>query len=88
MGSQIPCCGLLVTHALSFKAGVDPCLCASLSVCNGFLRFTFSVTPADLWPASISAKSFDPHTCNVYLQAFLGLNPEIEYVAILILRRK
>ena len=56
-----PSCGptgipfwLLVTSVLGFKTRVDPpYLHAYSPVCNGFLRFTSSVTPADLLAAKL-----------------------------------
>ena len=47
--------------ALGFKARVNPSL-----ACNGFLRFTFGVAPADLLRPTWQLSLFDPHTCNVY----------------------
>ena len=38
-------------------------LCASLPVCNGFLRFNSSVTPADLLVSSMATELFHSHTC-------------------------
>ena len=47
-----------MTSALSFKAGVDPELCASCPVCNGIIRFTSSATPADLLLLNVNFKTF------------------------------
>ena len=40
------------------NSGSIPCLCASSLACNGFQKFTFGVTPADLLMASIAAELF------------------------------
>ena len=54
--------------------GGFPCLNALSPVHNGFLRFTCSVTPADLLVASMAAEPFDPHTC---IQALVGLESSV-----------
>ena len=42
--------------ALACKASVDPLLVtACMHACNGFLRFSYGVTPADLLMASLAA---------------------------------
>ena len=57
----IPLFGLLVMSALDFKAREDPSFYASSPACNGFLRFTSGVTPANLLTAE-QPSLFDPHT--------------------------
>ena len=52
----------------------------SSPVCNGFLRFTSSVTPADPLAASMAAKSFQPHTCTC-IQTLVGLESGIKRAA-------
>ena len=47
--------------ALNFKARVDPLTLSP--ACNGFLRFTSAVTPAELLVASMVTKPFSIHTC-------------------------
>ena len=38
--------------------GASRCLCASLPLCNGILKFTSSATPADFLKASMAAEPF------------------------------
>ena len=45
-----------------------PCLCASLPVCNGFLRFTSGTTSANLLVSSITAELFQ----STYVQSLVG----------------
>ena len=61
--------------ALGFKASVVPNLLASSLICNGFLRLTSGVTPADLLIVRISATPF--LFTYLYTQ---GLEPRIERV--------
>ena len=53
------------------KLGWIPCLCASLPVCNGFLRFTSGVTPADCMEVSMAAKPFQSTYLQTCLQALV-----------------
>ena len=52
------CFGLLVMSLLGFKTSGIPHLCALSPACNGFLRFTSSVTPANLLVARMAANAF------------------------------
>ena len=54
-----PCYGLLLTSALGFEArGRSPCLYALFPACNGILRFTSGVAPADLFVPNMVAEPF------------------------------
>ena len=75
-----PSFGLLVMSALLSKPGWSSCLCASLSACNGFLRFTSGATPADHFMTSMAAEPFWStylHTC---IQTLVRLKPRIQYI--------
>ena len=60
-GHWYSCFGLLVKSALApgFQSqGGCPCLCASLPLCNGILRFTSGAIPTDLLAANLAAEPF------------------------------
>ena len=54
--------------------GLSTCLHASSPTCNGFLRFTSGVTPADLLVASMAAKPFQSTYLHTYKYLW-GLSP-------------
>ena len=59
VGPLIPLFGLMVTSVLSFKASVGSShLHSLLPACNGILRFTSGVTPADLLVARMATELF------------------------------
>ena len=59
--TDTPVFGLLVTSAPGFKARVDPVACMfSSPPCNGFLRFTSGVTPANLLGEELFCFHFVP----------------------------
>ena len=41
-----------------FQSQGDPLLACFIALCNGFLRFSYGVTPADLLAASMAAEPF------------------------------
>ena len=63
------------------KPGWIPHLCALSSMCNGFLRFTSGVTPADLLAACMAAEPFQSMYMQImYPQALVGVqthNPSV-----------
>ena len=48
------------------KAGWISDLHALSLACNGLLRFSSCVTPADLLAASMAAEAFDPHAMHMW----------------------
>ena len=62
--------------------GGSPLFCASLSVCNGFLRFTSDATPADCLATSMVVESFSVHVL-AHVQALVWLESGIELTAVL-----
>ena len=58
--------------------GGIPDLHAFSPACNGFLRFTSGVTPADLLVANMRTKSFRKSTCRSHIHKYLwGSNPRL-----------
>ena len=57
-----------------------PCLDTLSLACNGFLRFTFGVTPTDLLMASIVAQTFGSMYLHMCTQELVELETAIECV--------
>ena len=78
-----PFCGATDTHVLDLwwclpwdsKPGWIPHLHAFSPACNGFLRFTSGVTPANCIEVTVATKPFRPTYLQIYPQALVGFEP-------------